>query len=316
MTRAVTFPGLGLEFHLNRVAIEIFSMPIYWYGIIIAGGALLAALFCYRISPRFGIKPDDLIDLLFFAVPLAILGARLYYILFYLDLYRTPEGNLDLGKMLDIRDGGLAIYGAVVVALLVLLVFCKIKRVNFFAFADVGCFGLLIGQCIGRWGNFMNVEAYGGPTDLPWRMGIDAYVNGAWQYMEVHPTFLYESLWNLVGFLLLLSIVLGGKRKFDGQIMWSYFLWYGVGRGIIEGLRTDSLYFFNTTIRVSQMLGFVSALVAAGFLLYHLVIHKHGPEELYVNRIKKEADLVGEGQTAPDPRAANNEEERNGSDSD
>lgn len=286
MTRTVLFPGLGLELHLNRVALELFGLPIYWYGIIIATGFLLAVLFCAKTAPRFGVKSDDLIDLLFFAVPLAIIGARLYYIVFYLELYRTAEGGLDVLRMLDIRDGGLAIYGAVIASVLTLIVFCKVKKLNFFAFADVGVFGLLIGQCIGRWGNFVNVEAYGGPTELPWRMGIDAYVDGAWQYLEVHPTFFYESFWNLLGFLLLLFVVRKGLRRFDGQIMWGYFLWYGVGRGIIEGLRTDSLYFFSTPIRVSQVLGFASALVAAGFLIYHLAVRKPRPEELYVNRLR------------------------------
>lgn len=286
MTRTVLFPGLGLEFHLNRVAFTLFGLPIYWYGVIIALGFLLAVVFCYKMAPRFGIKPDDVIDLLFFAVPLAIIGARLYYIIFYLDLYRNEDGSYDFLEMVDIRDGGLAIYGGVIAAVLTLIVFCRVKKINFFAFADVGVFGLLIGQCVGRWGNFMNVEAYGGPTDLPWRMGIDAYVNGAWQYLEVHPTFLYESLWNLLGFLLLLFVVLKGGRSFDGQIMWSYFLWYGFGRGLIEGLRADSLYFFHSPIRVSQMLGFASALVAACFLIYHLVVRCHKPEELYVNRLR------------------------------
>ena len=285
MTRTVLFPGLGLEFHLDRVAFQLFGLPIYWYGVIIACGFLLAVVFCYKMAPRFGVKPDDVIDLLFFAVPLAIIGARLYYIVFYLDLYRTEDGGLDFLEMLDIRDGGLAIYGGVIAAVITLLVVCRVKKINFFAVADLGAFGLLIGQCIGRWGNFVNVEAYGGPTDLPWRMGIDAYVDGVWQYMEVHPTFLYESLWNLLGFLLLLSVVLRGRRKFDGEIMWGYFLWYGFGRGLIEGLRTDSLYFFHTPIRVSQVLGFASALVAAGFLFYHLVLRRHKPEELYVNRM-------------------------------
>ena len=286
MTRTVLFPGLGLEFHLNRVAFQLFGLPVYWYGVIIAAGFLLAVAFCYKMAPRFGIKPDDVIDLLFFAVPLAIIGARLYYIVFYLDFYRTAGGGLDVLKMLDIRDGGLAIYGGVIAAALTLLAFCRVRRIDFFAFADLGAFGLLIGQCIGRWGNFMNVEAYGGPTGLPWRMGIDAYVDGVWQYMEVHPTFLYESLWNLLGFLLLLSVVLRKKRKFDGEIMGGYFLWYGFGRGLIEGLRTDSLYLFHTPIRVSQALGFASALAAAAFLFYHLVLRRHKPEELYANRVE------------------------------
>lgn len=285
MTHTIAFPGLGFEFELNRVAVEIFGHPIYWYGIIIACGFLLAVWFCYARAPRFGIKSDDLIDLLFFAVPLSIVGARIYYIIFYLDYFRTEDGGLDFMAMVRIWDGGLAIYGAVIAAFITAAVFCKMKKLNLFALADIGVFGLLIGQCVGRWGNFVNVEAYGGPTTLPWRMGIDAYVNGGWQYMEVHPTFLYESVWNLIGFVLLM-IVAKKWRKFDGQIMLGYFLWYGFGRGLIEGLRTDSLYFFSTGIRVSQMLGFVTALVAAVLLIYNLVIRKHKPEELYVNRVK------------------------------
>lgn len=285
MTRTIALPGLGLQFELNRVAFEIFGHPIYWYGIIIATGFLLAVWYCYRKAPKFGIKSDDLIDLLFFAVPISIIGARLYYIIFYLDYFRSPTGELKFMDMLRIWDGGLAIYGAVIAGVLTLAVFCKVKKLNFFAFADVGVYGLLIGQCVGRWGNFVNVEAYGGPTTLPWRMGIDAHVgNGVWQYMEVHPTFLYESLWNLVG-LVLLIVVAKKWRKFDGQITLGYFLWYGFGRGLIEGLRTDSLYLFDTGIRVSQVFGFVTALIAALFLVYGLVIRRHKSGELYVNRV-------------------------------
>lgn len=284
--RTVTFPGLGWEFHLNRVAISVGDFPIYWYGIIIALGFLLAVIYCHQKAPKLGVKQDDFIDMLFFAVPLAIIGARLYYIVFYLDLFRREDGSLSLQKMLDIRDGGLAIYGAVIVAVLTVWVFCRVRKVDFLAFTDVGVFGLLIGQCIGRWGNFMNVEAYGGPTQLPWRMGIDAYVDGVWQYMEVHPTFFYESAWNLIGFLLLV-LISRRFRKFDGQLMLTYFAWYGIGRGIIEGLRTDSLYLFQTGIRVSQLFGFVTGAVSIVLLLYHLVVKKHTPEGLYVNRIGK-----------------------------
>lgn len=245
MMGTVTFPGLGLEFHLNSIAFRVFGWPVHWYGIIIAAGFLLAVLYCCHVSGRFGIKQDDIIDMLFFAVPLCIIGARLYYIIFYLDLYRREDGSLDFGAMVRIWDGGLAIYGGVIMAVIVLFVFCRVRKIKFLAFADLGVFGMLIGQMIGRWGNFVNIEAYGGPTDLPWRMGIYAYVDGARQYTEVHPTFLYESLWNLLGFVLL--VVIARKwRKFDGQMFLSYFAWYGVGRGFIEGLRTDSLYFFNT----------------------------------------------------------------------
>ena len=223
----VSFPGLGLEFMLNREAFRIpgIDWPVYWYGIIIAAGFLLAVFYCTRRAHAFGIKPDDIIDLLFFAVPLAILGARLYYIIFYLDRYRIAGGGLDFAAMVRIWDGGLAIYGGVIAAALTLLVFCKVRKIKFLAFADLGVFGLLIGQSVGRWGNFVNIECYGGPTDLPWRMGIYEQVGDAMQYVEVHPTFLYESLWNLLG-LLVLWWVSKHWRKFDGQMFLSYFAWY------------------------------------------------------------------------------------------
>ena len=293
---SVTFPGLGgLEIQLNRVAFHIGSWPVYWYGVIIAAGFLLAVLYASHISKRFGIESDDVIDALFFAVPLAIIGARLYYIIFYLDLFRTESGGLDLGKMVRIWDGGLAIYGGVIAAVITCFVVCRFKKISFPAFADVGAYGLLIGQCIGRWGNFVNIEAYGGPTDLPWRMGVYEFVDGAYRYVEVHPTFLYESLWNLLGFLLLVWV---GKhwRKFDGQIFLSYVAWYGVGRGFIEGLRTDSLYFFHTGIRVSQMLGFASALVAVLVILWVLLIRRPTPKRLWVNRVAARQEQQANGE--------------------
>lgn len=315
MTRLVTFPGLDLTFNLHRVAFTVFGHPVYWYGVIIAAGFLLAVFYCCHRAPKHGIKPDDFIDVLFVAVPISIVGARLYYIIFYLDFFRKPEGGLDFLQMVRIWDGGIAIYGAVIAGFATLLVFCKVKKLNFFAFADVMVFGLLIGQCVGRWGNFVNAEAYGSETTLPWRMGIDAFVGGTWQYMEVHPTFLYESLWNLVGLVLLIAVA-RKWRKFDGQIMLGYFLWYGVGRGIIEGLRTDSLYFFGTGLRVSQLLGFATALVAAVFLVYHLAVRKHRPEELYVNRVKTrmKSDPQTQATTKLAPTELGPEEEQHGND--
>ena len=291
MMGTVTFPGLGLEFHLNRVAFHVGSWPVYWYGIIIAAGFLLAVVYCCRVSGRFGIKQDDIIDMLFFAVPLCIIGARLYYIIFYLDLYRREDGTLDFEAMVRIWDGGLAIYGGVIMAVIVLFVFCRVRKIKFLAFADLGVFGMLIGQMIGRWGNFVNIEAYGGPTDLPWRMGIYAYVDGARQYMEVHPTFLYESLWNLLGLVILIQVA-KRWRKFDGQMFLSYFAWYGVGRGFIEGLRTDSLYLFDTSIRVSQLFGFVTAAVAIVLLVVNLGFRRHDPAELWVNQMKRSCRRV------------------------
>ncbi len=150
---------------------------------------------------------------------------------------------------------------------------------------------MLIGQMIGRWGNFVNIEAYGGPTELPWHMGIYAYVDGVRQYMEVHPTFLYESLWNLLGFALLVQIA-RRWRKFDGQMFLSYFAWYGVGRGFIEGLRTDSLYLFGTSIRVSQLFGFATAAIAIVLLVINLGFRNHDPAKLWVNQMKRRARRV------------------------
>lgn len=300
MVNTVSFPGLGLEFTMNRVAFNLFGHPIYWYAIIIVCGFLLAWLFCSRRAPKLGIRSDDVVDLLIFAVPLSLVGARLYYVIFYLDQFRRADGTVDLAKTLHIWDGGIAIYGAIIASLIVLFFVCRHKKIPYLAFADLGVFGLLIGQCIGRWGNFVNVEAYGGVTTLPWRMcsekiaaelygqglvdaaGYQQVVDGT---LGVHPTFLYESLWNLLGFLILL-LLFRYFRRFDGQMFFSYLVWYGIGRGLIEGLRTDSLYFMNTPIRVSQVLGFASALVGLLFLLFFLVIRRKGPETLWVSRKK------------------------------
>ena len=290
MMGTVSFPGLGLELQLNRVAFHIGSWPVYWYGIIIAAGFLLAVMYCSRQAPRFGIRQDDIIDMLFFAVPLCIIGARVYYIIFYPELYRRADGSWDFGAMVRIWDGGLAIYGGVIMAVITLLVFCRVRNIRFLAFADLGAHGMLIGQLVGRWGNFVNIEAYGGPTSLPWRMGIYQYVDGVRQYVEVHPTFLYESLWNLLGLILLIRVS-KKHRKFDGQIFLSYFAWYGVGRGFIEGLRTDSLYFLNTPIRVSQVFGFATAAVAIAALVI-LLSRKHDPARLWVNQMKAHPRLV------------------------
>lgn len=279
----VSFPGIGLTIEVKEIAFRVFGWPIHWYGIIIAAGFLLAVIFCCKKADIYGIEQDDIMDLLIYAVPLCIIGARLYYIIFYLDLYRNPDGGLNFSQMVRIWDGGLAIYGAIITAILVALIFCKAKKIRFLALADLGSFGLLIGQLIGRWGNFVNVEAYGAPTDLPWRMGIYDTVNGVYQYMEVHPTFLYESLWNLAG-LLLLALVVAKHRKFDGQIFLGYVAWYGLGRAWIEGLRTDSLYFFSTGLRVSQVLAIVSC-AAAVVILFVQLTRPHSPEKLWVYQI-------------------------------
>jgi len=276
-TNIVSFPGLGLEFELNRVAFTLFGKDIYWYGIIIAAGFLLAVAYCYNYKTyQMGVNKDKIFDLLFYAVPAAIIGARAYYVIFYLDQYLDREGRFLWGRAIAIWDGGLAIYGGLIAAVLTAVIYCRIRREPFWSYTDVGCFGFLIGQMIGRWGNFVNVEAFGGTTTGLWRMCSPAVADflyyqgtidaeGYQQILDgvlgVHPTFFYESLWNLIGFFLLLLLAKKGRR-FNGQIFLSYVIWYGVGRTIIEGLRTDSLYFFNTGLRTSQLVGIGSALAA------------------------------------------------------
>ncbi len=289
MTNILTFPGLGLEFALNPIAFRVFGWPIHWYGIIIACGFLLAVAYGYWRAPRFGVDQEKLIDMLFFAVPLAIIGARAYYVIFYLSLYTKADGSFNWGEAVAIWDGGLAIYGGVIAAVATVAVYCKVRKQNFWNYTDIGCFGLLIGQLVGRWGNFVNIEAYGGVTTLPWRMCSESIANELlWkglvdsaQYQQildgtlgVHPTFLYESLWNLLGFFILVLIARKGRR-FNGQLFLSYIVWYGLGRAAIEGLRTDSLYFFNTGLRTSQMLGLVSA--AAAIVLMVVRFRTAGP---------------------------------------
>ena len=305
----ISFPGLfgDWEFNPSPVAIN-FGNGIYWYGIIICLGLILAVLFCCRQSRKYGLTEDNVYDLIIWEIPLCVIGARLYYILFYLDLYRNSDGSLNFERMIAIWDGGLAIYGAVIVAFLVLFLFCKAKKLSFGAFADLGVMGLLIGQSIGRWGNFMNREAFGSETTLPWRMRLWTSTT---EFIEVHPTFLYESLWNLVG-LLLIVFVISKARTFDGENTCFYLIWYGLGRSMIEGLRTDSLYLFDATIfgqpvRVSQALSF--ALVIAGFAI--LVInkrrHPHGQDALFVTKKEIEAMLAAEDAAAADKTSAPND---------
>lgn len=285
---ALSFPGLGLEFELNRVAFSISGFNVYWYGVIIAVGFILAVLYGCRKAAPFGVDQSKLIDLLFFAVPIAIIGARAYYVIFNLSLYLT-DGKLDWGEVVDIRDGGLAIYGGIIAAVLTAVIYCRIRKQPFWSYADCAAYGFLIGQMIGRWGNFMNIEAYGGVTSLPWRMcspkiasellvsgqiDAEAYAQILDGTLGVHPTFLYESLWNLLGLVLLVLIFRKG-RKFNGQVFLSYIVWYGFGRTLIEGLRTDSLYFFNTGLRISQLVGIVS--MVAAIVLYIIRAKTAGP---------------------------------------
>ena len=282
MTNTVFFPGLGLEFELDRVAFSVFGHDIYWYGIIIAAGFLLAVAYGLRIAPRFGMDPDKITDAIFIVVPMAILGARAYYVIFYPSLYIRADGSFDWLAAISFWDGGLAIYGGVIATVITALIYCKVRKMDFWSGMDVTVYGLLIGQLVGRWGNFVNVECYGGITQVPWRMCSESIANELWRdgllesqqmydqildgTLGVHPTFLYESLWNLLGLVLLVLLMKRGRR-FSGQMFLSYVIWYGLGRAVIEGMRTDSLYFFGTGIRSSQLLGVVSAAVGIGIYI-------------------------------------------------
>ncbi|MEG1594212.1 MAG: prolipoprotein diacylglyceryl transferase, partial [Oscillibacter sp.] len=241
----IGFPGLfgGLEFNPDPIALHV-GHGVYWYGIILATGLLMGLLLCMKQAKHYGLTEDNVLDMILWAVPSCIIGSRIYYVVFYLDLFRNADGSLNWGQMIAIWDGGLAIYGTVIVGIIVAFLYCKKKKLKFGAMTDLCVMGLLVGQSIGRWGNFVNREAFGEATTLPWRMQL---WTSATEYIEVHPTFLYESLWNLVGLGLILFVV-SKARRFDGENTCFYFLWYGLGRTWIEGLRTDSLYLFDWTL--------------------------------------------------------------------
>ena len=255
----ISFPGLNLEFDIDPVAFKIFGgKEVYWYGIIIVTGLIIAVLLAILNGKKVGISADNISDYMLITVPLAIIGARLYYCAFTWDSYK--DNPFDIIK---IWNGGLAIYGAIIVSVITMYLFCKRNNIKTYDFLDVGSVSLILGQAIGRWGNFMNAEAHGGETDSFLRMGITEYG----KYMEVHPTFLYESLWNIVGFVILL-VIFRKYRKFSGEVFWGYVLWYGIGRFFIEGLRTDSLML--GPVRISQIVSAVMVF-AAVFAIVKLV---------------------------------------------
>ena len=277
LTNLVEFPALGLSFPLNRVAFSIGGINIYWYGVCIAVGMCLALVFAFRHGVEFGVDADAMVDVILIGVVMGILCARLYYVAM------APYNYDSLWEVLAIRDGGLAIYGGIIGGAITLLVVAKRKKIPAPVLLDVAGMGVIIGQLMGRWGNFMNREAHGAVTDTFLKMGLQD-ASGVVTYY--HPTFLYESVWNLIGFIGL--HFLSKKRKFDGEVFLAYVAWYGLGRVWIEGLRTDSLYLFSTGIRVSQLVAAVSFLAAAGILAWVLVKKKPARESLYVNRKREE----------------------------
>ena len=255
----VSFPGLGInDLPINRVAFSIGSFNVYWYGILIAAGLLLAVTYAYFNAHRYDVDRGKLMDCVIVGIITSIIGARLYYVAFKWDYFSAHPGEI-----IDIRDGGIAIYGAIIGALVGGLIMAKIRKMKFLPILDITMTSFLIGQAIGRWGNFFNQEAFGTPTDNVFRM-VSENTGG----VGVHPCFLYESVWCALGFLFL--FIFNRKfQKYHGQVFYLYLVWYGLERTLVEGLRTDSLYLpfqvFGYDIRVSQVLSAV--LVIVGIIL-------------------------------------------------
>ena len=268
----ISFPALGIEVNPLR-SITLGPLTLHFYGIIIAVGLLLAVLYSCKRSKEFGLKEDDILDGVLWVTPFAIICARAYYVAFSWEEYAA-----DPISVFYIWNGGIAIYGGVLGAVAGIWAICKYKKVKMTTVLDIVLLGFLIGQSIGRWGNFFNREAFGAATEGITRMGLFNMRTGAWEYY--HPTFLYESLWNACGFVLL--HFLSKKRQYDGQIALGYAAWYGLGRTWIEGLRVDSLYW--GPFRVSQWLAAVSCVTAVSILLYQN-FKPHPAENLYVNQV-------------------------------
>ena len=260
MAEIISFPGLGLSFEVSRVAFSIGSYNIYWYGITFALGFLVGMYYFHLRARSLGIHPYDGLDVLLWAVIGGVVGARAYFVIFQWEMYRD-----NLLKIFAFREGGLAIYGGVIGAVVVGWIACRVKKTPFLPVLDGGLTGLLLAQAVGRWGNFFNCEAFGSNTTLPWGMTSDTISRYLFNMADtlaaqgvlvdptvpVHPTFFYEFVWNLLGFLLL-AFVLTPRRRYDGQVSLGYMAWYGLGRFFIEGLRTDSLMLGS--YRVSQLL--------------------------------------------------------------
>ncbi len=272
MTDYISFPGLGWKFNISPTIVEFqlfgIEFSLKWYGLLIAIGFLLAVIYALKRCKEFEVDGDALIDVTLVSALFAFLGARLYYVLFSSE---RSEYFSDPLSIFRVWEGGLAIYGGIIFAFGTAIWMCRVRKVNLLAMCDIASIGFLIGQAIGRWGNFFNQEAFGGNTTLPWGMSgsiIKAGTNGSGYNtaLPVHPTFLYESLWCLLGFIVL-HLISKKAYKFKGELFSLYIMWYGAGRLVIEGLRTDSLYF--GAIRISQLIAGLSIL--GGLVLFFLL---------------------------------------------
>ena len=269
---SISFPFLGIEVNPPRV-LELGPFTIHYYGAIIALGLMLAVIYACKRSSQFGLTEDDILDGVLWVTPFAIVCARIYYCAFSWEEYAA-----DPISVLYIWNGGIAIYGGVIGAVIGMAAITRFKKIKLTPVLDLILIAFLIGQAIGRWGNFMNREAFGAATDTFFRMGLFNTKTGNWEYY--HPTFLYESLWNLCGFILL--HFLSKKRRYDGQMALCYAAWYGLGRCMIEGLRVDSLWW--GPFRVSQLLAGITCIAAVSLLAY-LHFKPHDPQNLWVNQV-------------------------------
>ena len=254
----ISFPFLNISINPPS-SFELFGLTIYFYGVVVAAAFFIGILYATKHAKYVKLTEDNVYDVVLWMIPMAILGARLYYVVFELDYYKAHPDQI-----FAIWEGGLAIYGGIIAGIITIWLVCKKKKISTLAMIDLLVVACILGQAIGRWGNFFNREAFGAETDVFCKMGLTAR-NGTTIY--VHPTFLYESLWNFIGFLLLNRFLKSSKRKYDGQCTLLYFLWYGFGRFWIEGLRTDSLYLGN--FRVSQLLSAI-LVIASSFILLKL----------------------------------------------
>ena len=274
----INFPGLGLEFNISETAFTVFGLEIKWYGIILTTGILLAFfLFYYLAVKREMLDADTVYNIVLLILPIAIIGARFVYVVTEWDRFKG-KGFIN---MINIRNGGIAIYGAIIFGLAAVLIYNKFKKTSSLSMLDALAPAVMLGQTIGRWGNFVNAEAYGwseGVDKLPWRMELEKYViDGKLNPPEVtsvHPTFLYESIWNFIGLAIIL-IFLYRKKKFNGEIFFAYMGWYGLGRAYIETLRADSLYIVGN-IKFSVVVGILCVIAA---IIGEITLYKRYKEE-------------------------------------
>ena len=290
---AISFPMLG-DWSVNFPAsFEIFGFRIYFYGVVMAVAFIAAVLYAAHKSPKMGIKGDDVYSLVLWVLPMAIIGCRLYYVATEWDRYKD-----DLIEILYIWEGGIAMYGGIIAGVITVYIWSRAKKIPVGATLDVAGSALILGQVIGRWANFVNREAFGYQTDIFCRMGL---TRPGEETVYVHPTFLYESLWNLIGFLIINFFWLKkGRRKYDGQVFIFYAMWYGAGRSWIEGLRTDSLYIPGTELRISQVVAAVSMIAGFIILLYNSARRHREP---YVKRAAAAGAASAEAAAEQSPAA-------------